>query len=74
MANGAAVIEAGEETYLGDRLYASFDGWMITLRAPCGHSDHWVGLEPDILSNFVQFIESCGALKRQVSVSRNQAP
>jgi hypothetical protein len=23
-----------QETYLGDGLYASFDGFMITLRAP----------------------------------------
>jgi hypothetical protein len=34
------------EVYLGDGLYASFDGYMITLRAPREHGDHWVGLEP----------------------------
>lgn len=30
-----------EETYIGDGLYASFDGYMITLRAPREHGDHW---------------------------------
>ena len=41
-----------DETYLGDGLYASFDGFMITLRAPRGHQDHWVGLEPSVLAAF----------------------
>ena len=26
--------ELDEETYLGDGLYVSFDGWYIRLRAP----------------------------------------
>lgn len=40
---------SAHETYLGDGLYASFDGFMITLRAPREHGDHWVGLEPDVM-------------------------
>jgi len=36
------------ETYLGDGLYASFDGWQIVLRDPREHGDHWIGLEPDV--------------------------
>lgn len=31
-----------KETYLGDGLYASFDGFGITLRAPRSDMDHWV--------------------------------
>ena len=45
------------ETYLGDGLYASFDGWMLKLRAPRIDGDHWVGLEPEILANLLKFIE-----------------
>jgi len=45
------------ETYLGDGLYASFDGWMITLRAPREEGDHWVGLEPEVFAALVKFIE-----------------
>jgi hypothetical protein len=41
-----------EEEYLGDGLYASFDGFMFTLRAPREHGDHWVGLEPNVLMAF----------------------
>jgi predicted amidohydrolase YtcJ len=45
------------ETYLGDGLYASFDGWMITLRAPREDGDHWVGLEPETYEALLQFVE-----------------
>lgn len=44
-----------KEEYLGDGLYASFDGYMVTLRAPREEGNHWVGLEPPILVNFVKF-------------------
>jgi hypothetical protein len=43
------------ETYLGDGLYASFDGFMITLRAPREHGDHWVGLEPNVFAALVEY-------------------
>jgi hypothetical protein len=33
------------ETYLGDGLYASWDGWQVRLRAPHEHGDHEVFLE-----------------------------
>ncbi len=45
------------ETYLGDGLYASFDGFMVTLRAPRRGGDHWVGLEPDVMRSLIQFWE-----------------
>lgn len=43
------------ETYLGDGLYVSFDGYMIILRAPRGDTDHWVGLEPEIFDALVAY-------------------
>jgi hypothetical protein len=46
-----------KEVYLGDGLYASFDGYMIVLRAPRSAGDHWVGLEPEILRAFQLFCE-----------------
>lgn len=45
-----------EETYLGDGLYASFDGFMITLRAPRQGGDHHVSLEPDVLASFIRYL------------------
>jgi len=41
-------MKLANETYLGDGLYASYDGFMITLRAPRTNGDHWVGLEPEV--------------------------
>ena len=38
-------MSSTHETYLGDGLYASFDGWQIKLRAPRDGGDHEVFLE-----------------------------
>lgn len=47
-----------EETYLGDGLYASCDGWMVILRAPRSEGDHWVALEPEVLEAFKRYVAS----------------
>ena len=44
------------ETYLGDGLYASFDGWQITLRAPRESGDHYVSLEPSVYRAMLEFV------------------
>jgi hypothetical protein len=44
------------ECYLGDGLYASFDGWQIVLRAPRPGGAHWVGLDPEVISAFGAFL------------------
>jgi hypothetical protein len=43
------------ETYLGDGLYAAFDGWQFMLRAPRPEGDHWVALDPYVLAAFDRF-------------------
>lgn len=50
-----------KETYLGDGLYVSFDGWMITLRAPRAEGDHWVGLEPHVYRALTEFVNGLKA-------------
>lgn len=45
------------EIYLGDGLYASFDGWMIRLRAPRTDGDHFVFLEPDTLKALENYVK-----------------
>lgn len=40
------------ETYLGDGLYASFDGWQFCLRAPRESGDQVVYLEPAVMAAF----------------------
>lgn len=46
-----------KETYLGDGLYASFDGWQFKLRAPRESGDHEVYLDPQILDAFISFVK-----------------
>jgi hypothetical protein len=47
-----------EETYLGDGLFASFDGWQIRLRAPREGGDHEVYLDATILRAFLEFLDT----------------
>jgi hypothetical protein len=48
--------ELTNETYLGDGLYARFDGYHIVLRAPRpGEEDHWVALEPDVFARLIEY-------------------
>ncbi len=44
------------ETYLGDGLYASHDGFSFILRAPRDGGDHSVYLEPEVLEDFLRFV------------------
>jgi hypothetical protein len=51
------------ETYLGDGLYASFDGYQITLRAPREFGDHFVALDSSTLEAFERFVKELRASK-----------
>ena len=44
-----------QETYLGDGLYAHFDGYHFVLRAPREFGDHWVGLEPIVFDALLEY-------------------
>jgi hypothetical protein len=53
------------EAYLGDGLYASFDGWQIKLRAPRDGGDHVIFLEDGLtLQAFLQFIDTLPKIER----------
>lgn len=58
------------EVYIGDGLYARYDGYMIFLSAPRGGSDHWVGLEPEVLMSFIRFVES--QMNVTITIKRNE--
>lgn len=47
------------EVYLGDGLYASFDGFSIKLRAPRENGDHWVAMEWREYQEFISFAKEC---------------
>jgi hypothetical protein len=52
------------ETYLGDGLYASYDGFALTLRAPREFGDHYVVLEPRELEAFLAYAQRCGIIRK----------
>lgn len=47
------------ERYLGDGLYASWDGCYIMLRAPREGGDHWVGIELPVWRHLVEYANQC---------------
>lgn len=51
------------ETYLGDGLFARFDGYHIILRAPRLGDDHFVALEPSSYQCLRSWIDRFPRLK-----------
>ena len=45
------------EHYIGDGVYASFDGMHIWLRTDRGGVDHMIALEAPVLDQLLQFAE-----------------
>lgn len=48
-----------EKTYLGDGVYASFDGYMIELRANDPNHGPAVYLEPNVYAALVAYRDRC---------------
>lgn len=62
--DAAAVLE--NPAYLGDGVYASFDGYQIELstnRADRGPVPDRIYLEPQVLRALLVFVEACGVAK-----------
>lgn len=55
------IIDLKREVYLGDGLYASFDGYQIKLRAPRVPSDSEVFMEPAVVNAFLAYVKSLNA-------------
>jgi hypothetical protein len=58
------MTKINNETYLGDGLYASFDGYSLWLRAPREHGDHVVALEPSVYRALIKYV---AGLKQRTS-------
>lgn len=46
--------------YLGDNVFASFDGSQIWLRCPRENTSHLIILEPGVFTELVKFAVRCG--------------
>jgi hypothetical protein len=53
--------------YLGDGLYVRDEGYMITLSTERHDGEHFVCLEPEVLSEFIRFLEQSRGLKITVT-------
>jgi len=41
--------------HLGDGLYVNFDGYHIVLSTERESGNHWVGLEPSVFKNLLEY-------------------
>lgn len=51
------------EFYLGDGLYVGHDGWQYVLKAERDSGTHYVCLEPEVLQNFLGYVERVSNVK-----------
>lgn len=47
------------KAYLGDGVYAKFDGWMIELNGNANGRDNKIYLEPNVYDALVKFAKHC---------------
>ena len=52
-----------KKEYLGDGLYAQYDGYQVYLTAPREFGEHMVALEPSVLDSFMGYLERNLSLK-----------
>ena len=44
-------MSARRKTYIGDGVYAEYDGFGVKLSAPRLYGEHWIYLEPEMLAD-----------------------
>lgn len=57
-----------EPTYLGDSVYAQFDGYHVILTTNNGYPDdprNRIALEPEVLASLNKFVTLCGVLDHE---------
>lgn len=54
------------KTYLGDGVYAEYDGFQFHLYT-VGYGKNQVFLEPDVVDDFLKFISKCCNIKIEIT-------
>jgi hypothetical protein len=55
-----ATVNTNNEIYLGDGVYASFDGYQIWIWTSDGiNQSHRIALEPKAMTSLVSYIKRC---------------
>lgn len=62
-----------EETYLGDAVYASFDGYQIWLRADDGN-DNRIALDPDAFAALQAYVNRLRNRLRERGANEDATP
>lgn len=58
-------MSAGNKVYLGDGVYAAFDGWNIVLTTENGISTtNTIFIEPEVLRSFNKYVEEINETTR----------
>lgn len=60
-----------ESTYLGDGVYASFDGYQIWL-AVGDHRNQVVAIDPDVYEKLVKFVDNIPHLFAEMEMKNNE--
>ena len=67
-------MQKENDTYLGDGLYAAFDGWQIELYSSNGQEKtNQVYLEPEVLVAFWKYVKKLGKQSNASGVRRTGA-
>ena len=61
-----------QKVYLGDGLYAAFDGYQIILSAQRDDITHWIGLEPETQYLLDQYKKQLNELITQYKALENE--
>ena len=60
------------KTYLGDGLYAQFDGFQFVLSTQRATGEHFVALDPSTTMDFIRFIEKTWNVT--IKLEKNKEP
>lgn len=63
MGEDAAPKAPRAETYLGDGVYASYDGFQVWLRTDRGGGQHLIALETGTYMALINYVKSLQSLK-----------
>ena len=55
MADERGADKAVNEEYLGDGVYASWDGGQVWLRTEREGGTHWIAIEPPVMNRLVEY-------------------
>ena len=60
-----------KKTYLGDGLYAQYDGYHVVLSTLREDVEHFVALDSDVIYEFMRFLEKVFGVK--INVERSES-